>query len=118
MRGSTLRAALLAVATLIAPTGCVSAFPDKIVLKPEAANVEVVTDPPNAEVYEPAGEVATQVIARDIGEGFRHAFNELRNQAATKGATFVYIESIGSRAAWDFSGRTVVSIIGTAYRPR
>ncbi len=96
--------------------GCVDAFPDKVLLKPEAANVEIVTDPPNPEVYEPAGEVATQIIGREVGEAFRQAFNELRNQAAAKGASFVHVEEVSSRAAWDFSGRTVVSIVGTAYR--
>lgn len=98
--------------------GCIDKFPDKVLLKSEAANVEIATDPPNPEVYEPAGEVATQIIGREIGEAFRQAFNELRNQAARKGASFVHVEEVSSRAAWDFSGRTVVSIVGTAYRPR
>jgi hypothetical protein len=107
---------LVSVSAPAALSGCIDAFPDKIVLRPEAANVEIVTDPPNPEVYEPTGEVATQVIGREVGEAFRQAFNELRNQAATKGATFVHVEEVSSRAAWDFSGRVVVSIVGTAYR--
>ena len=98
--------------------GCVDSLPDKINLVPEAQNVEVVTDPPNPEVYEAVGEVAAQVIGREVGEAFRQAFNELRNQAAKKGATFVAVEEVQSRAAWDFSGRTVVSLVGTAYRPK
>ena len=121
MRGPSLRALFLLSTLSVAPlglTGCIDAFPDKIVLKPEASNVEIVTEPPNPEVYEPAGEVATQVIAREVGEGFRQAFNDLRNQAAQKGATFVYAEDVSSRAAWDFSGRTVVSVVGTAYRQK
>jgi hypothetical protein len=121
MRGPSLRA-LLVLSTFcfgaVALTGCIDAFPDKIVLKPESSNVEIVTEPPNPEVYEPAGEVSTQVIAREVGEGFRQAFNDLRNQAAQKGATFVFAEDVSSRAAWDFSGRTVVSIVGTAYRQK
>lgn len=110
---------LVLVASLLSATGgagCIDAFPDHVLLKPEAANVEIVTDPPNPEVYEPAGEVATQVIGREIGDAFRQAFNELRNQGAKKGATFVHVEEVSSRAAWDLSGRTVVSIVGTAYR--
>jgi hypothetical protein len=113
LRLLVLCASLLGAASNV---GCIDAFPDKIALKAEAANVEIVTDPPNPEVYEPAGEVATQVIGREVGEAFRQAFNELRNQAAAKGASFVHVEEVSSRAAWDFSGRTVVSIIGTAYR--
>jgi hypothetical protein len=99
-------------------SGCVDQFPEKINLAPEAANVEVVTDEPNPEVYEPVGEVAAQVIGREIGESFRQAFNELRNQAARKHASFVHVEEVESRAAWDFSGRTVVSLVGTAYRQK
>lgn len=99
-------------------TACVDQFPDKVNLKPEAASVEVVTDPPNPEVYEPVGEVAAQVMGREVGEAFRQAFNELRNQAAAKGASFVHVEEVQSRAAWDFSGRTVVSLVGVAYRPK
>src|SRR5256885_11081666 len=103
---------------LLLAGGCVDALPDKVNLVPEAATVEVVTDPPNPEVYEPVGEVAAQVIGREVGEAFRQAFNELRNQASQKGATFVAVEEVQSRAAWDFSGRTVVSLVGTAYRPK
>ena len=99
-------------------SACVDNFPDRVALEPRATNVEVVTDPPNPEVYEPVGEVAAQVIGREVGEAFRQAFNELRNQAAKKGATFVAVEEVQSRAAWDFSGRTVVSLVGTAYRPK
>jgi hypothetical protein len=115
-----MRAAPFAIAFvfLFVFTGCVDALPDKVNLAPEASTVEVVTDPPNPEVYEPVGEVAAQVIGREVGEAFRQAFNELRNQAAKKGATFVAVEEVQSRAAWDFSGRTVVSLVGTAYRPK
>ena len=98
--------------------GCIDQFPEKVNLKPEAATVEVVTDPPNPDVYEPVGEVASQTMGREVGEAFRQAFNELRNSAAAKGASFVAVEEVQSRAAWDFSGRTVVTLVGTAYRPR
>jgi|GEM_PF-2269775 len=98
--------------------GCAETLPDKVVLKPDAANVEIIADPPNAEIYEPAGEVNAQIIGREVQEAFRQAFNELRNQAAAKGATFVAVDDVTSRAAWDFSGRTIVSVVGTAYRTK
>jgi hypothetical protein len=98
--------------------GCIDNYPDHVALVPEAGTVEVVTDPPNPEVYEPVGEVAASVIGREVGESFRQAFNELRNQAARKKASFVHVEEVQSRAAWDFSGRTVVSLVGVAYRPK
>ncbi len=114
-----MRALVPVLFTLFFGTGCVdAAYPDKVNLLPEAQTVEVVTDPPNPEVYEPVGEVAAQIIGREVGEAFRQAFNELRNQASKKGASFVAVEEVQSRAAWDFSGRTVVSLVGTAYRPK
>jgi hypothetical protein len=103
---------------LVLSGGCVDNFPDRVALEPRATNVEVVTDPPNPEVYEPVGEVAAQVMGREVGEAFRQAFNELRNEAAKKNASFVHVEEVTSRAAWDFSGRTVVSLVGVAYRPK
>lgn len=98
--------------------GCISKLPEKIALRPDATNVEIVTDTPNPETYEPVGECATQVVSREVGEAFREAFNALRNQGASRGATFVLIEDVSSRAAWDLSGRTIVSIVGTAYRAK
>ncbi|WP_146651340.1 hypothetical protein [Labilithrix luteola] len=107
-----------AFVALLAVTGCQASLPDKVALSPEAQNVEMLSDPPNLEVYEPAGEVSTQVIGREVGETFRQAFNALRNQAHAKGASFVMIEDVASHAAWDLSGRTIVSVSGTAFRPK
>ncbi len=59
-----------------------------------------------------------QVIGRETQDALRQALNELRNKAAAKGATFVAVDDVTSRAAWDFSGRTIVTVVGTAYRPK
>lgn len=98
--------------------GCIPELPDKVALAETAANVEVVSDPPNRDVYEPVGEVTAQVIGREVGDAFRQAANMLRNEAAKKNATFVSIDDISSRAAWDLSGRTIVTMVGTAYKPK
>ena len=103
---------------MTAAVGCADALPDRAPLNPEAANVEIISDLPNREIYEPAGQVSAEIIGRDNTSSLREAFNQLRNQAAAKGATFVGIDEVSSRAAWDFSGRTIVTIIGTAYRTR
>jgi imidazoleglycerol phosphate dehydratase HisB len=97
---------------------CIPEIPDKVSLASGASNVEVVSDPPNRDVYEAVGEVTAQVIGREVGEAFRQAANMLRNEAAKKGATFVSIDDLSSRAAWDFSGRTIVTMVGTAFRPK
>jgi hypothetical protein len=98
--------------------GCSINLPEKVALAPNAGNVEILNEPPNKEVYEAVGEVSAQVIGREVTDALGSAFNQLRNQAAAKGATFVAVEDVTSRAAWDFSGRTIVTIVGTAYRPK
>jgi hypothetical protein len=118
MRARTVLALLIALLAPAGATGCADALPEKIVLRPEAANVEVINEPPNAEIYESAGEVTAQVIGRETQDALRQALNQLRNQAAVKGATFIAVEDVTSRAAWDFSGRTIVTIVGTAYRTK
>lgn len=109
---------LALVLALAGASGCADALPTKIVLSPEAANVEVVNEPPNEQIYESAGEVNAQVVGRETQDALRYAMNELRNKAAAKGATFVAVDDVTSRAAWDFSGRTVVTLVGTAYRTK
>ena len=112
------RSRLTLLVALCGAAACADTLPDKAALRPEAANVEIISEPPNREVYEPAGEVRAQIIGRDNAGSFREAFNILRNQAAAKGATFVAVEEVSSSAAWDFSGRTIVTLVGTAYRTK
>jgi hypothetical protein len=106
----------LGLATPLA--GCLEYLPEQVPLVAGASNVEVVSDPPNADVYEAVGEVSAQVVGKEVGEALRQAANDLRNQAAKRGATFVSIDDVTSRAAWDFSGRLIVSMSGTAYKPK
>jgi hypothetical protein len=116
--GTRATAGLLLIAGLACLPACADTLPQKIALRAEAGNVEILSEPPNREVYEAVGEVSAQVIGHEVGDAMRNAFNQLRNQASAKGATFVGIEDITSRAAWDFSGRTIVTLVGTAYRPK
>ena len=112
-----LRTAVLAV-MLLTTAACSIALPERVPLSAEAANVEVLNEPPNVEVYESAGEVTAHVIGRETQDALRQAMNQLRNQAAAKKATFVAVDDVTSRAAWDFSGRTIVTMVGTAYRTK
>lgn len=99
--------------------GCGEQLPTKSPpLSPEAQNVEIISDVPNTEVYEPAGEVSAKIIGHDNSVSLREAYNMLRNQAAARGATFVAVDEVSSTAAWDLSGRTVVTLVGTAYRTK
>lgn len=106
------------VATALLASGCLENLPERIALAPGAEEVEVVSDPPNPEVYEPVGGVSARVVATEVNEAVRYATNELRNQAAKKGASFVSIDEVATRASWDLRGRTVVSMVGTAFRQK
>jgi hypothetical protein len=99
-------------------SGCVELLPEQIALAPGADHVEVISDPPNPDIYEPVGGVTARVAATEVSEAVRQAKNELRNQAAKKGATFVSIDEISSRASWDLRGRTIVAMTGTAFRQK
>ncbi|MBX3259368.1 MAG: hypothetical protein KIS78_25595 [Labilithrix sp.] len=99
-------------------SGCAESFPEVVALADGADHVEVVSDPPNSDVYEPVGGVSARVAGTEVSSAVREAKNELRNQAAQKGATFVSIDEISSRASWDLRGRTIVSMSGTAYRAK
>jgi hypothetical protein len=101
-----------------AAAGCSETFPDIVPLVPGADNVEVVSDPPNADAYEPVGAVSATVAGTEVSTAVREAKNELRNQASQRGASFVSIDEISSRASWDLRGRTIVSMTGTAFRAR
>jgi len=109
---------ITSVTVAVSSTGCVESLPEVVALAPGADRVEVVSDPPNPDVYEPVGGVNARVAGTEVSTAVREAKNELRNQAARRGATFVSIDEISSRASWDMRGRTVVSMTGTAYRAK
>lgn len=106
------------VAFALATGACAENLPNAIALAPGADQVEVVSDPPNPDIYEPVGGVNARVATTEVDVAVREAKNELRNQAAKKGATFVSIDEVNSRPSWDLRGRTVVSMTGTAYRQK
>ncbi len=118
MRARSLLVLLVASLLAAGAAGCTDLLPEKIVLSPEASNVEVINELPNTEIYESAGEVTAQVIGHETHNALRQALNQLRNKAAAKGATFIAVDDVTSRAAWDFSGRTIVTLVGTAYRTK
>jgi len=103
---------------LLLTAGCAETFPDVVPLAPGADDVEVISDPPNEEVYEAVGGVSARVSGIETTIAVREAKNALRNQAAKRGATFVSIDEVSSRPSFDLRGKTIVSISGTAYRAK
>lgn len=103
---------------LLSIAGCAERFPDIVPLAPGADDVEVVSDPPNEDVYEAVGGVSARVSGIETTTAVREAKNALRNQAAKRGASFVSIDDVSSRPSFDLRGKTIVSISGTAYRAK
>jgi len=103
---------------LLLIAGCAETFPDVVPLAPGADDVEVISDPPNDDVYEAVGGVSARVSGVETSIAVREAKNALRNQAAKRGATFVSIDDVSSRPSFDLRGKTIVSISGTAYRAK
>jgi hypothetical protein len=106
----------LALLSLLA-SGCIESAPTSVVLSPAGEKVEIVGEAPNPEIYKAVGEVRGEAIGASL-DAQQHARRMLRNEAAAKGADFVAIEEVNARVARDMSGRTVVSIVGQAYKPK
>ena len=117
MRFHAFRLSSIALASVL-PLACAEKYPDAVALAPGAEVVEVASDRPNPELYEPVGGVAARILGNEVSAAVRQAKNELRNQAAQRGATFVSIDEISTRPSWDLRGHTVVIVTGTAFRVR
>ena len=106
-----------AIAAPASSAGCIESAPATVVLTPGGEKVEIVGEAPNLDVYKAVGEVRGEAIGTST-DAQQHARRMLRNEAAAKGANFVAIEDLTARVARDLSGRTVVTIVGQAYKPR
>jgi hypothetical protein len=106
-----------ALGSVLALSACLESAPDRVVLTPGGEKVEIVGEAPNPDVYKPVGEVRGEAIGTST-DAQQYARRMLRNEAAAKGATFVAVEDVTARVARDLSGRTVVTIVGQAYRPK
>ena len=111
--------ATLLFATLFAGmvSGCEEGVPQVVVLSSSGEQVELVSEPPNEEVYAEIGEVIGRARAVEKYDAFNLARNSLRNQTAEKGGTIVRIDNVDARLAWEV-GETVVVVTGTAYKTK
>jgi hypothetical protein len=90
--------------------------PINVPLSSAGERVEVVAEAPNEDVYEPFQEISVQALGATPREAADTARHMLRNRAGELGGGFVSIEDSSASTAWDFSGRTVVTMKGHAYR--
>jgi hypothetical protein len=116
VKAAVLSLGVLAV-SLSALTSCNELVPDKVALSPEGADVEMISDPPNGEVYQEIGGASGVAMGVEKTAAFNEARNALRNDAARKGGTIVKVDDVTAKLAWDV-GQTVVRITGTVYKPR
>src|SRR5262249_23170697 len=96
--------------------GCLDLPPANVPLSAGGENVEIVTESPNLDLYEAYGEITVDALGRGSGDAQRSARHLLRNRAALKHARFVSVDDASASIAWDFSGRTVVTIRGRMFR--
>jgi hypothetical protein len=109
---------LLSGFALTSLASCVELPPDRVPLLPQAETVELLAEIPNLDVYESYGFVSSEASGHGSSEATVNARNGLRNKAAALRATFVSIDEASATSAWDFSGKTVVTLKGHVYRPK
>jgi hypothetical protein len=96
--------------------GCFDLPPGNVPLSADADNVEILTEQPNLDVYESFGEVTVDAIGSGNKDAQMSARHALRNKAAELHARFVSVDDASASFAWDFSGRTIVTIRGRVFR--
>jgi hypothetical protein len=100
---------------LVLPVGCADQIPDHVVLQPAAEDVYIATEPPSPDGYKMVGQVSGQAEAVDPDVATDAAKNDLRNKAATLGASLVTIDQdIGEPVL--LYGKTKVTLTGRAYK--
>lgn len=96
--------------------GCWEMPPGNVPLSTEAENVEIVSEAPSTEIYESFQELSVQAIGASNLEATNAAKHMLRNRGAELHARFVSIDEATASLAWDFSGRTIMTLRGRAFR--
>jgi hypothetical protein len=109
-----LRSLLFALAVTLG--GCWEMPPGNVPLSSEAENVEIVSEAPSPEIYESFQELSVQAIGLSSLEATNAAKHMLRNRGAELHARFVSVDDSTASLAWDFSGRTIVTLRGRAFR--
>ncbi len=108
------RPTLLALA--VALTACWEMPPGNVPLSTAGEEVEILTEIPSADIYESFQELTVEAIGMSGREATVTARHMLRNRGAELHARFVSVDDATATLAWDFSGRTIMTIRGRAFR--
>jgi hypothetical protein len=103
-------------ATASGLVGCLDLPPANVPLDHAGESVEILTDSPNLDLYESYGEISVDAIGMGTREAQVTARHLLRNRAGVLHARFVSVDVASASFAWDFSGRTVVTMRGRVFR--
>jgi hypothetical protein len=98
--------------------GCAEQLPETAPMTPAADRVEVVSEKPNKDLYQAVGEVTARMAGSELNGATREAKNALRNQAASRGASLVWVDDTTADTPWNGRGKVIVAMSGTAYKPR
>lgn len=109
-----LRPLLLAIALPL--FGCWEMPPSSVPLSTAGEDVEILSETPSPEIYESFQELSMQALGSNGREATVTARHMLRNRGAELGARFVSVDDASATLAWDFSGRTIVTLRGRAFR--
>ena len=99
----------------LAAAACTEQIPEHIVLQPAAEDVYIATEPPGSDGYKMVGEVTGVAAAGDLDSATDAAKNDLRNKAATLGASLVTIDQNTGEPVLLY-GKTKVTLVGRAYK--
>ena len=95
--------------------GCAQNLPEHVALEPAAENVEIAAEPPSPNNYKLVGTVTGSAASNDAQAAEHAAKNDLRNKAATLGASLVTVdEDTGEMIP--LQDKTKVKIVGRAYK--
>ena len=111
-----MRLGTLALSLALAAAGCWEMPSGNVPLSQAGEEVEVLVEIPSPDIYESFQEISVQSIGASGQEATVSARHLLRNRGAELHARFVSIDDATASLAWDFSGRTIVTLRGRVFR--
>jgi hypothetical protein len=95
--------------------GCAEALPEHVALQPAAEHVEFAAEPPSAGSYKLLGRVESAAVGSDLETAEQAARNDLRNKAATMGASLVTVDE-NLAEPLPLTYKMKIRLVGRAYQ--
>ncbi len=114
----SLLAVTLAVGSALAQTACTEELPASVALSSQGEQIEISYDPMPADTYADLGDVVGSGIGTTNSDAEQNARNDLRNNVAKVGGTYVHVLDTQQTAYGYFSLKVKVMLRGVAYKPK